>query len=101
MEPTREPIRLAPGMSQVVEAGDKLIITDEKGEELEIEAKDDPTTIAFIESFDSWLLCKNKGITGVVLDAAYDDMMRKFNDLPSRIQNDLPSVKNLGLVIPT
>jgi hypothetical protein len=90
---------LRPGMSHTCEAGEKLIIRDQNGDEIEIEGRDDPRTIEFIESFDSWLLVKNKHITGVVLGAAFDDMVRKFNALPARIQNNLPSVKDLGVIV--
>lgn len=93
-------VNLRPGMSHTCEAGEKLIIRDENGEALEIEGRDDPRTIEFIEAFDGWLLVANKNITGVVLDAAYDDMVRKFNNLPARIQNNLPSVKDLGIIVP-
>lgn len=100
MEPNAETVELRPGMSHVVDAGEKLIITDAKGEELQIEGRDDPEVIAFIESFDSWLMVKEKNLDGPILDAAWNDVKVKFNALPGRIQNQLPSVKSLGIIIP-
>ena len=93
-------ITLGPGMSYTCEAGEKLIIKALDGGELEIEGRDDPVVLAFLEAFDVWLTTSNGNIKGAVLDAAQDDMIRKFNALPARIQNILPSVKNLGIIVP-
>jgi len=92
-------ISLKPGMSYTVDAGAKLIIEDQNGEALEIEGRDDPKVMEFLEAFDVWLTTDRANLTGIVLDAAYQDMLNKFNTLPGRIQAEMPSIKTSGVIV--
>lgn len=91
---------LGPGMETVVYSGDTLVITDKEGQEFAVTGRENDDVMEFLRAFDTWLTTKNALVLGVVLDAAYADMTKRFNALPLRLQREMPSFKRLGVPIP-
>lgn len=46
---------VAPGMTQVIVAGEKYTLKDDNGAELELEGRDRPWTLEFLEAFDNYM----------------------------------------------
>lgn len=46
---------VAPGMSQVIVAGEKYALVDDNGQELELEGRDRPWVIEFLTAFDNYM----------------------------------------------
>jgi hypothetical protein len=88
---------MMPGMSQVVEAGDELVVRDREGQEFSITAKVDEKTLAFITAFDEWFIIRHEGVRGVVLDALWNTVERA--DLPLHVQEKLTSFRRQGLFL--
>ena len=92
---------LAPGMSQVVVAGEEYIIKDDKGGELELVGRDDPVVVEFLHAFDSWMRVRNTlSAENDTTKAAWHVVMEKFGMLPARLVQDFPTVKAGGIVVP-
>lgn len=91
---------LAPGLEQVIDAGDTLVMRDSDGNEFAVGAREHPDTMEFLKAFDEWFMAKEKGnFSAGVLDALWHNVRAKFNDLPMRVQRELPSMKNAGVLI--
>lgn len=88
---------LAPGMTQVIEAGEKWEIEGSDGQSFEVKAVDSADVMDFLKAFDTWLTTYNAHVTGIVLEAAQADCIKKFNVLPMRIQQEMPSFAQLGI----
>lgn len=100
---TTKPSVLAPGMTQPVVAGETYTIVDDNGEALVLEGRDDPLTVEFASAFDSWLTMK--GTAGIANDAdmiaaAWSRVMEKFEQLPQRIKDQLPSNRVGQVIVP-
>jgi hypothetical protein len=93
---------VAPGMTQVVEAGTIYVIEDNEGEKLEIEGRDHPLVIEFINAFDHWLLLDKTMPKDAeqVRDAAWAEVIAKWDAMPGHIVKNLPSVRAGGIVLP-
>ena len=91
---------MAPGLTQTIEAGDEITLRDREGGEFSFLAKVDDKTLAFVQSFDEWLFVKNQGGAGVVLDALWDQLLRRYDDLPGHVRTHLTSYKNKALSVP-
>lgn len=78
---------LAPGMTQVIEAGEHYTLTDDNGAELELVGKLDEVTIKFLKAFDVWLALHLR--IGDVADptkAAWAGVTSAWNDLPKHVR---------------
>ena len=81
---------LAPGMSQVIEAGEHYVLTDDNGKELELVGKLDEPTIKFLRAFDNWLaLDYRTGPTTDVTKAARAGMVECWNNLSHHARREL------------
>lgn len=100
--PPRQPSSVAPGMSYTVHAGDELVIKDMNDEEMSVVAKEHPDVLEFINAFDSFMLVKNTmpDTAQGIHQSAWDDVMEKFDKLPKHVQEQLPSIRAGGIVIP-
>lgn len=90
---------LAPGMTRVVAADETLVITDDAGQEFAIEGREADTTMGFLKAFDEWFHAKAQGIGGVALDGLFQIVTDKFNALPMRVQRQLPSFAQGGVLL--
>lgn len=91
---------LAPGLEQVIEAGDTLVMKDNEDNEFAVTAREHPDTLAFIKAFDDWLMVKNEGVLSMgVLGTLWSEVERTFRDLPMFVQRELSSFKKLGIAI--
>lgn len=92
---------LAPGMSQVIVAGEHYTITDDNGQELELIGKDDPAVIEFLHAFDAWQsICNTLGHGHDSAVAQFTIVLDKWSHLPDRLLTDMPSYRAGGIVIP-
>jgi hypothetical protein len=82
---------LAPGLTETIQAGDELVMTDKEGNEFSVAAKESDDVMDFLKAFDRWFSMHNRGITGVVLQAAWFDVEQSFRSLPVRVAHELPS----------
>lgn len=81
---------LAPGMSQVIEAGEQYTLTDDNGEQLELVGKLDPNTINFLRAFDIWLALELR--LGNAADhtwAARASMIDAWNNLGNHAKKEI------------
>lgn len=90
---------IAPNMERVVEAGETLVITDSEGQEFAVTGREAPETMEFLKAFDEWFSSLNQGIGGPVLDALFFKTKEAFNNLPMRLQRELPSIRRAGISI--
>ena len=90
---------LAPGMTRVVHADETLVIQDDQGQEFAIEGREADSTMEFLKAFDEWFHAKAQGIGGVALDGLAQLMTDKFNGLPGRVQRQLPSFTQGGVLL--
>lgn len=91
---------MAPGLEQVVFAGDTLVMRDNDGNEFAVKAKEAEETMAFLKSFDEWFTAKESArFSQGILDALWHDVRQRFNALPMSIQRELPSFKNGGIIV--
>lgn len=92
---------LAPGMTQVVEAGERYVITDNEGKELELVGRDDPLVIEFLHAFDSWFAVRKAlGAENETAERAWQVVMEKWQTLPNRLVLDFPTIKAGGISVP-
>lgn len=99
-KPGRTYSDMAPGVEQVVYAGDTLVMRDNDGNEFAIQSKEHPDTLDFIKAFDAWLMVKQSGDgapNNVVLDALWASVQLAYNNLPMQIQTQLPSFARAGV----
>lgn len=95
-----DPVRtLAPGMEEVIQAGDTLEITDANGQKIAVTAREADNTMAFLKAFDEWLMAKERVPAGHVLDAMWLGVKTTFNNLPMKVQLQLPSLKGGGVIV--
>lgn len=81
---------LAPGMSQVIEAGEYYTLTDDKGKELELVGKLDAKTIAFVRAFDTWYRMSLTGHSQQQpLMHAKTLLIATYQELPSHVTREL------------
>lgn len=90
---------MVPGMDQVIQGGDSLVITDAQGQEISVTARESDVVMDFLKAFDNWLTAKNAGVKGVVLDSTWHECLRLFRNLPVRIQHELPSWAKIGVAL--
>jgi hypothetical protein len=93
---------MAPGLEQVVYAGDTLVMKDNDGNEFAVSAKEGQATMDFLKAFDEWFMARERGgFSEGILLALWSEVKRTFNDLPMSIQRELPSIKHAGVVVPS
>ena len=92
---------VAPGMTQVIVAGESYVLKDDGGQELELKGADDPLVIEFLHSFDAWqTICTTLGHGSDAAVSQYEDVLTKWRGLPERIVTGMPSYRAGGIVIP-
>lgn len=89
---------IKPGMSHIVNAGETLLIRDNEGQEIAIEAREHDGVIAFIRAYDELRIARAHGVTGVVLDSFEHRVERAFTSLPSHVARVVADTR--GLVLP-
>ncbi len=92
---------MAPGMDQVVQAGDTLVMRDNDGNEFSISGRLDDATLAFLKAFDEWFHANRAParLHQDILAAMHARMVTAFNDLPMWLQQELPSFRAGGIVL--
>jgi len=90
---------IAPGMERIVVAGETLVIQDEAGQEFAVTGRDSEEVMQFLQEFDRWFTLVQKNITGAVLTAQWFAVKETFNNLPLRIQRELPSFAGGGVIV--
>lgn len=89
---------LSPGMSQVIEAGQKYTIKDDKGGEIELEGRDRPWVIEFLTAFDNFMEASAKlGNDNVHTERFASEMRNKWLQMPDDLRKQLPSGRGLGI----
>lgn len=89
---------IKPGMSHVVNAGETLLIRDNEGQEIAVEAREHDDVVAFIRAYDELRIARAHGVTGVVLDSFEHRVERAFTSLPSHVVRVVADTR--GLVLP-
>jgi hypothetical protein len=91
---------MAPGLEQVIEAGDTLVLRDNDENEFAVTAREREETMDFLKAFDEWFVAKNaERFSAGILDALWHEVSRTFNTLPMQIQRELPSFKSGGVIV--
>lgn len=92
---------VAPGMTQVIVAGESYVITDDNGKELELKGTDDPKVTEFLHAFDTWhTICTTLGHASDAAVSQYEELMNRWGEMPERIVTGLPSYRAGGIVVP-
>ncbi len=92
---------MAPGMEQVVYAGDALVLRDNDGNEFSVIAREGEQTMEFIKAFDQWFTASNKlTLRQDIVEMLWLQVKAAFNALPMTIQRELPSFKEGGILLP-
>lgn len=89
---------LSPGMSQVIEAGEKYTIKDDKGGEIELDVRDRPWTVDFLTAFDNFMEASAKlGSDNVHTERFASEMRTKWLTMPDDLKKLLPSGRERGV----
>lgn len=91
------PSHLKPGMSHSIQAGEKLTIRDQNGDEISVQAHEHDKTMAFLRAYDELQSARLKGLTGVASQALERAVEVSFNNLPNHVLRELPSFKALAI----
>ena len=91
---------VGPNMKYITYPGNIYEIRDDKGDVLEIEAKDDPDIINFLNAFEKFLCVRSAAISSEVLARYERVMMQRWEMLPPRIMKEI-SRRRLGVFIPS
>lgn len=92
---------LAPGMTQIVVAGDTYVLKDDNGDELELVGRDDPKVVYFLEAFDAWQsICNTLGHGHSSAVAQFTIVLDKWREMPDRVLTAMPSYRAGGVLIP-
>lgn len=96
------PSKVAPGMTLPVTAGEQYTLTDDNGEALVIEARDDPKVIEFLSAFDTYITVRNTipDESSHIHEAAFSKAIELFEALPKRVQEQMPSQKAGQIIVP-
>jgi hypothetical protein len=79
-----------PGMTMPVVAGEEYTLTDDKGDALILEGRDDPKTLAFIAAFDSFVMIQGTyDAEHPLAKLAWRTCLDKFEALPQRVKSML------------
>lgn len=93
--------KLAPGMSQVLEAGEKYTIKDDKDGEIELDVRDRPWTIEFLSSFDNYMdAARRLGESHIVTMQFAFAMRDKWLTMPEDLRRLMPSARGVGVRVP-
>lgn len=91
---------IKPGMSHVVNAGETLVIRDNEGQEISVEAREHDDVMAFLVAYDDLRVARARGMTtGLVFEALRDSVERAWNSLPAHVTRRLPTASARGLVV--
>lgn len=89
---------LAPGMSQVIEAGQKYTIKADDGGELELEGRDRPWVVEFLTAMDNFITAGAKlGDANEHTLRLGAEMHNKWLTMPDDLRKLLPSSRGLGI----
>jgi hypothetical protein len=92
---------VAPGMTQVIVAGESYILKDDNGKELELKGADDPKTIEFLHAFDAWqAITTTLGHSSDAAVSQYEEVLTKWRALPERLVTGMPSYRAGGIMVP-
>jgi hypothetical protein len=78
---------VAPELDLVVTVGESYVLTDDRGQELGIEAKEHPWTIEFLTAFDEFMHLRNTSHH----NDSWQRLALHWELMPVKIQNSLPS----------
>lgn len=90
---------MSPGLEQVVYAGDTLTMRDNDGNEFAVTGRESDEVIEFLKAFDEWFTAKEAHFSAGILDALFHTVRTKFNNLPLRLQRELPSFAKGGVLL--
>lgn len=90
---------LAPGMTRVCHADETLVLTDNEGHEFAVEGREAESTMTFLKAFDMYFTAKESNAQGIALDALWWEVKQKFNEMPMRVQKQLPSFSQGGVIL--
>lgn len=89
---------LAPGMTQVIEAGEKYTIRDDGGKELQLEGRDRPWTVEFLSTFDNFMQASaTMGTSSPHTVRFMHDLQSMWLSMPEDLKKLLPSGRGLGI----
>lgn len=89
---------LSPGMSQVIEAGEKYTLKDDKGGEIQLEGRDRPWVVEFLSTFDNYMEAVAKlGTENQHTHRFAYEMQQKWLTMPDDLKLQLPSSRRLGI----
>lgn len=92
---------VAPGMTQVIVAGESYVLKDDKGAELELKGADDPQVVEFLHSFDAWqTICTTLGHGSDAAVSQFEDVLTKWQSMPERLVSGMPSYRAGGIMVP-
>lgn len=90
---------LAPGMTRVCHADETLVLTDNEGNEFAVEGREAESTMTFFKAFDEFFTARESNVAGLSLDALWYAVKEAFNALPMRVQRQLPSFAQGGVIL--
>lgn len=91
---------LLPGMSDVVKAGDTLVITATDGGEISIKGEESDEVMMLLKSLDDYIVARNANINEGIVKAMWSEVMRTFHNLPNELLRQLPSSTRAGITVP-
>ena len=93
---------VAPGMTQVIEAGQKYTLVDDNGAELELEGRDRPWVVEFLQAFDEYMDAAGRlGDDNVHVAPLRNRLAVLWQQMPRDLQEQMPSFKTRGVRIET
>jgi hypothetical protein len=90
-------------MSEVIQAGHALDVTDNQGQVFTVEAREADETMAFLKAFDDWYMmtqrAKAQPVADLIIEGLWSSVTSTYDDLLPAVKRQLPSASALGIRI--
>lgn len=91
---------VAPGMTQVIEAGQTYVLKDDNDKELELVGRDRPWVIEFLTAFDNYMDAAGRlGDTHEHVQPFVKALREAWFAMPEDLAKQMPSIRDRGVRI--
>lgn len=90
---------MRPGMSHVVHGGERLVIRDSEGQEIEFVGRENDKVMSFLVAFDNLREAQDAKIEGQVTEMLRSEVITAWRNLPAHVVSELPSYRKLTTAV--
>lgn len=92
---------VAPGLEMVIVAGELYDIADESGQGLSLKGVESPWVMEFLTAYDAFRqIRRTLGRDNEATQAAFKLVEDKWETMPMRLVQDMPSYRAGGIIVP-